>query len=289
MQFDNDLEPITLGTFHELKVIRKVSFGYYLESLDGDILLPIKSATKEIEIGNDVEAFIYKDSENKLIATMIKPKVILNHCALLEVMDVNHHGAFLDWGIQNQLLVPYSEQPIKMYKNQKYLVYLYLDEVSNRLVATMRIEKYFNPNPILVKEKELVDLIIYQKTDLGFKAIINQFNMGLLYHDEFSQNLSIGDKLPGYIQCIRQDSKIDLSLKQLGFDRLKDIPGLILKTIKKNEKGFLPLHDKSSPEEIKQILKISKGDFKKAVGMLYKQKEVLIKQDGIYLNITPMT
>jgi hypothetical protein len=283
MDWKENHSELKIGDFNTLEVVRFVDFGAYLESDEGDILLPKSKIPHGTEIGEMLDVFIYKDSENRLIATTDTPKIIINQCAFLEVMDVNKYGAFLDWGIENQLLVPFREQTTTMNVGSKYMVYLYLDKVSDRLVATMRVEKHLSKDPGDLAEKEKVNLYIYQKTPIGYKAVINQKNIGLLYAGDLLQKIHIGDQRQGYIKTIREDHKIDLSLQPIGFERLKTIPEMILNELQ-NNKGVLSLNDKSSPEKIKERLGISKSDFKKAVGMLFKQKKIEIREDGITLN-----
>ncbi|MDH4263483.1 MAG: S1-like domain-containing RNA-binding protein [Spirochaetia bacterium] len=282
MKRDNYTE-LKIGDFNTLELVRFVDFGAYLESDDGDILLPKSKIPPNTMLGEMLDVFIYKDSENRLIATTTKPKIFINQCAFLEVMDVNKYGAFLDWGIENQLLVPYREQTTEMKTGLKYLVYLYLDKVSDRLVATMRIEKHLSKDTSSLSVKEKVDLHIYQKTPIGYKAIINQINIGLLYDSELMKEIHIGDHITGYIKTIREDGKIDLSLQPIGFDRLYSVSDIIMRELLKHN-GFLPLNDKSSPENIKKRLNISKSDFKKTVGMLFKQKKIKLLKDGIAVN-----
>jgi len=279
---DMSEDDLLVGDYNELEVVKFVDFGLYLRAGYREILLPKREIPPGTTVGEILTVFIYKDSENRLIATTAKPKIRIHECAYLEVKEVNNYGAFLDWGISNQLLVPYREQPLPMKAGEKYMVYLYLDEVSDRLVATMRVEKHLMKNPIHLAEKEEVDLYIYQKTPIGYKAIINQQNIGLLYESELDRKVKVGQQLTGYVSKIREDLKIDLTLKKPGFERVLSHQDFILGELKKH-KNFLPLHDKSSPDEIRELLKMSKSDFKKSIGILYKQKKILIKEDGIYL------
>ena len=286
METEDDNEEFKIGDFNELEVLRFVDFGAYLNFGDFDILLPKRKIPEGTSIGEILKVFVYFDSEGREIATTDTPKIKINECAYLEVMDVNKYGAFLDWGIENQLLVPYREQVIPLQAGQKYMVYMYLDKVSERLVATTRIEKHLSRLHMIhideLHEKDRVDLYIYQKTDLGYKAVINQKNMGLLYANELKQKIHVGEQLTGYIKQIRENGKVDLSLEPIGFDRMSDIQQTILTRLKENS-GTLALTDKSSPEEISKILKMSKGDFKKGIGMLWKRKQIKITPEGITL------
>ncbi|MDH4199454.1 MAG: S1-like domain-containing RNA-binding protein [Spirochaetia bacterium] len=280
---ENKIPELKVGDFNTLEVVRFVDFGAYLESRDCDILLPKSKIPDGTKIGEMLGVFIYKDSENRLIATTDQPKITINQCAFLQVMDVTKYGAFLDWGIENQLLVPYREQTMPMKAGLKYLVYLYLDKVSDRLVATMRIEKHLSKVPRDLTIKEKVHLYIYQKTPIGYKAVINQKYAGMLYDNELGREVHIGDLVTGYVKAIRDDHKIDLSLQPIGFDRLNGITEIILNELLKHN-GFLPLNDKSPPEKVKKQFNISKSDFKKAVGILFKQKKIELRENGIALS-----
>ncbi|MES0489863.1 MAG: S1-like domain-containing RNA-binding protein [Leptospirales bacterium] len=286
MDAEDNKDDLKIGDYNDLEVLRFVDFGAYLHAGDFDILLPKRKIPENTSIGEVLTVFVYNDSEGREIATTDTPKIKVNECGFLEVMDVNKYGAFLDWGIENQLLVPYREQVTELKEGQKYMVYMYLDKVSMRLVATTRIEKHLSKLHMIhlheLHEKDKVDLYIYQKTDMGYKAVINQKNMGLLYENELKQKIHVGERVTGYIKQIRESGKVDLSLEPIGFDRLSDIQEIILNYLK-DHNGALSLNDKSSPEEIKQLLKMSKGDFKKAIGMLWKQKKIKISPEGITL------
>ena len=282
MNWNQQNKELIVGDFNDLEVARFVDFGLYLESPECDILLPKNKIPPGTETGEILPVFIYKDSENRLIATTDKPKIIIHQCACLEVMDVNKYGAFLDWGIENQLLVPFREQTSVLQAGAKCMVYLYLDHVSDRLVATMRLEKHISNTGHDLAVKQKVDLLIWEKTTLGYKAIINQKYIGLLYQNEIDQILHYGDRTTGYIKKIREDNKIDLSLKEIGIQRVFHIPDIIIRELKSNN-GFLAINDKSSPEEIKKIFNISKSDFKKAVGMLLRKRYIEFRENGIQL------
>ena len=265
-----------------MEISRKVDFGVYLKKEDVEILLPKNKVPANAKVGQILNVFIYKDSENRLIATTDTPKILVNQCAFLQVKDVNKYGAFLDWGIENQLLVPFREQTSALKKNHSYIVFLYLDPVSERLVATTRIEKRMGTKVNVFKPKEKVNLLIYQKVPLGFKAIINQIQIGLLYSNEIFQPLEIGQQLDGYIRTIRSDHKIDLCLTAPSIAGLMDTADQLLFHLKENN-GTLPLTDKSSPDEIRSRLNISKAHFKKAVGILLKKKLILADENHISL------
>ncbi len=278
---------VEIGKYHNLRVVKELSFGVYLDAGDSEILLPKKYLPAGLKIGDILKVFIYKDSENRPIATTLKPKILLNEFAFLEVKDINKYGAFLDWGIENELLLPYSEQPKDIQKGKRYVVMLYLDRITERLVATARIEKHLIKiiSPDMqdsLKEGDKVNLLVHGSTDLGYKTIINQKYSGIIYENDIYQKISIGESLPGYIKTIREDGKIDVTLRKTGLDELKEGKLKIIKNLKENN-GFIPLNDESSPEEIKNRLNMSKKSFKRAAGMLYKEGLIDIKKDGIYL------
>jgi predicted RNA-binding protein (virulence factor B family) len=233
--------------------------------------------------GARVTVFIYRDSEDRKVATTLVPKALLHEFALLKVKAVSTVGAFLDWGLEKDLMVPFREQRQKMEEGRWYIVYVDLDQKSDRLFASNRLERYLQNDKLTVKEGEEVDLMIQQKSDLGYAAIINHTHRGLIYENEIFQEIHIGDKLKGHVKKIRNDNKIDLSLQALGYKSTHDANSqLILEQLEKN-KGFLPITDKSSPEEISTQFGISKKAFKKTLGALYKQRKIEIQPEGIKL------
>ncbi|MFN0274329.1 MAG: S1 RNA-binding domain-containing protein, partial [Chitinophagales bacterium] len=236
----------------------------------------------EFKVGGEAEVFIYKDSEERVIATTLEPFIKLNEFAFLQVKESNQVGAFLNWGLEKDLFVPFKEQPEKMIAGKRYVVYLYLDAGTERLTASGNIYKFLNNDDLDVQENEKVNLLIYKETQMGFSAIINHKYEGLLYHNEIFQQIHIGDQLSGYIKSIREDNKIDLRLHQSGYKNIEPSSEVILKYLKMHN-GFLDLHDNSDPEEIAQRLSMSKKTFKKSVGALYRQRLIDLRQDGIYL------
>lgn len=275
-----------LGTHHTLNVARISDHGYFLQNPsspdDPEVLLPKKLAETDLQKGENVRVFLYKDGEERITATTQQPKVTLNNIALLKVTDVNRNGAYLYWGLDKDLFVPYSEQTKDMVAGQTRLVYLYLDEKTDRLVATEKIDRYLTNDPITVEEKEKVDLWIWNQTDLGYNVIINEKHKGLIYHNEFYRDVHYGDQMTGYIKQIRDDKKIDVTLRPIGYDKVEPNARHILQRIKQLD-GYLDLHDKSDPNEIHQRLEMSKKTFKKAIGRLYKENIISIEDDGIYL------
>jgi hypothetical protein len=217
------------------------------------------------------------------VATTLVPYVVLNEFALLRVNYVNQVGAFLDWGMEKDILVPFKEQARPMEKGKRYLVYLYLDEKTNRLVASSKTNQFLDNENINLEKNEEVDLIISHITEIGINVIINQKHKGLIYKDEvYDDVIRTGDKVKGYIKNVRPDGKIDVSLHKLGFENIEPNSEIILNELRAS-RGFLRLNDNSNPEDIKTVLKMSKKTFKKAIGLLYKQKLIEIKEDGIYL------
>jgi predicted RNA-binding protein (virulence factor B family) len=246
-------------------------------------LLPNKYVPKVFEIGEEMSVFVYLDHEERPVATTLVPYVVLNQFALLRVNYVNQVGAFLDWGMEKDILVPYKEQARPMEKGKRYLVYLYLDEKTNRLVASSKTNQFLDNDNINLEKNEEVDLIISHITEIGINVIINQKHKGLIYKDEvYDDAIRTGDKMKGYIKNVRPDGKIDVSLHKLGFENIEPNSEIILNELRAS-RGFLRLNDNSNPEDIKTVLKMSKKTFKKAIGLLYKQKLIEIKEDGIHL------
>lgn len=275
-----------LGTYQTLNVARISDYGYYLQNTstksDEVVLLPNKLAFRKLQKGENVRVFLYKDGEERITATMQEPKITLNSIAYLEVKDANKYGAYLDWGLDKDLFVPHREQIDTMREGQSYLVYMYLDEQTNRLAASMKIDRFLDNSAITVEEGDKVDLWIWMKTDLGYKVIINEIHEGLIYHNEFYRDVFPGDQLTGYIKKIRSDNKIDVTLRPIGYKKVEPNAQHILERLKQGG-GYLDLHDKSDPKEIHDRLEMSKKTFKKAIGRLYKENIIRIEDDGIYL------
>lgn len=273
---------IAIGKVNVLKVIKQLDFGIYLDALeDGEILMPKRYVPQETKIGDMLDAFIYRDSEDKLIATTEIPLAEVGDFAYLEVVAVNNVGAFVDWGLPKDLLVPFSKQKIKLKEGDKTCVYIYLDEKTKRIVASAKIEHFFAKEPPPFIAQEEVDILIYKITDLGYKVVINQAYDGILFKNEVFQKLQIGETRSAYIKQIREDGKIDVSLSKIGYEQVIDFTPLLLNAIRKNE-GFLPLNDSSSAEEINNAFGVSKKVFKKAVGDLYRKRMIRIEDNGLY-------
>ncbi|HIG78976.1 MAG TPA: GntR family transcriptional regulator [Cycloclasticus sp.] len=274
---------IKVGHTHQLKVIKALDFGFYLDAKElGEVLLPNKHAPKDLSVGDTLYVFLYLDSEDRPIATTKTPKAKVGEFAYLKVVARTHVGAFLDWGLEKDVLVPFAEQHLAMDVDKSYLVYLYLDKNDGRIVASSKIDKFLDDEkPHDYTPQQQVDLIIANSTDLGFKAIINHSHWGVLYKNDVFQTLSFGQSKKGFIKRIRPDGKIDLSL-QGGKETRDKYSKIILNYLEKHN-GFAPIHDKSSPEIIADTFGMSKGAFKKAIGGLYKQRIISIATDGIRL------
>jgi len=275
---------IEQGKEIELKIAKRATFGLYLADDSGEeVLLPNKYCRDEMKPGDTTRVFVYKDSEGKKVATTLTPKIFIHEFALLKVSAVTGVGAFLDWGLEKELMVPFREQKQKMEVGRWYIVYLDLDKKSDRLYASNRVERFLQNDQISVKDGDEVALVVLQKTDLGYSVIVNHAHKGLIFDNEIFQEIRVGNRLKGYVKKVRDDKKIDISIQPIGFRNVNDSNSeLIYKTLVEND-GFLAITDKSSPDEIYTLLGISKKAFKKSLGALYKQKKVDIQPEGIKL------
>ena len=266
-----------------MKVARSTSVGVFLDDGEGtEILLPNKYVPTEIQLGQSLEVFCYLDHEERPIATTLRPLIIRDQFAFLSVAQVNKMGAFLDWGLEKQLMVPFREQRVRLEEGKSYVVCCFLDEQSFRLVASTKLDKFLGKKQAEYKEGDKVSLLINRETKLGWEVIIDHAHKGLLFFSDVFKEVRIGDTQLGYIKTIREDGKLDVSLEPIGLGILDSAATRILKELEAND-GFLSLHDKSSPDEIKQILQMSKKSFKKGVGVLYKQRKILLLSNGITL------
>lgn len=273
---------IQLGKQNTLQVLRQVDFGLYLDGGEiGDILLPQRYVPKDIQIGDFIDVFLYLDMEERLIATTEKPLVQVNQFAFLEVKWINQFGAFLDWGLMKDLFCPFREQKMRMQQGKSYIVYCYIDTLTSRIVASAKVEKFLSKEMPTYKVGESVDLLIQQKTDLGFKAIVDGKFSGLIYQNELFQDIHTGDKMRGYVKSVRSDGKLDISLQTTGKQHIDDFSDKLFHYISSQEDGFCPYHDKSAAEEIYSEFQVSKKTFKKAVGDLYKRHLITIHDDGL--------
>jgi predicted RNA-binding protein (virulence factor B family) len=272
---------IEIGKYHKLTIAREAPPGLYLTDTDGnEILLPNKYKPENFEIGDEIEVFLYLDHEERPVATTLKPFVKLDEFGYLRCVETTEIGAFLDWGLEKHLFVPFREQTQKMRAGEWYLVFCYLDLDTDRLVASSKVDAFLDNSELTVEAYEKVDIIVANQTDLGFNAIVNGLHKGLIYQDEIFQKLQTGDKLEAYVKKTRPDGKIDLTLQRPGYRSIEPNAQRILTALELNE-GFLPLHDKSTPEEIQDKLQMSKKAFKKAVGVLYKKRLVKLEGKGV--------
>lgn len=272
-----------LGKFNTLTILRKTSVGFFLGDGKDEVLLPKKYVPLDANIGDALEAFVYLDHEARPVATTLEPYIALNDFAYLRVNHINQFGAFLDWGLEKDLFVPFREQARPMEEGKRYLVYLYLDEQSGRLVGTSRTNGILDNSELTVEKGEEVDLVISHITDAGINVIVNGKHKGLVYKNEvFDERIRTGDRRKGFVKEIRPGNKIDIAFQQQGYAGVEPNADKILKRLQAG-RGMLPLTDASDPEDIKSLLQMSKKTFKKAIGALYKEKLITIREDGIYL------
>lgn len=275
---------IRLGETNRLTVVKQVPFGYYLDGgpVHGEILLPQNEVTGEVVLDTEVDVFLYLDQEERLIATMRKPLAQVGDFAFLQVSWVNNFGAFLDWGLMKDLFVPFREQKMKMQKDHSYIVHIHLDEASHRIMASAKVERYLCQGIAPYRHGDEVEVLVWQKTDLGFKVIIDNAWGGLLYDSQVFCQLHTGDRVRAYIYKVREDGKIDVTLSRQGQEAVADFSEVLLTHLKDND-GYCPLGDKSPAEDIAACFGISKKVFKKAVGDLYKRHLITIGEDGLRL------
>ncbi len=272
---------IQAGKFFTLPVVKMVDFGAYLDGEEaGEVLLPKRYVPQGLRAGDELEVFLYHDGESRLIATTDKPKGIVGDIVVLEVKDVMHQGAFLEWGIMKDLFLPLSQQASVLYKGMKVPVLVYLDEMTGRVAATEKFQHHLKGNPITLVENDPVNLLVTRKTDLGFEVIINSMHVGLIHFSDIFHEMKIGDRLKGFIKKLLPDDKIDVMPGERGYKRIESETEKIMRLLKENN-GYLPYHDKSSPEEIYTFFGMSKKSFKMAIGGLYKDKKISFAQAGI--------
>ncbi|MEO8768586.1 MAG: S1-like domain-containing RNA-binding protein [Ferruginibacter sp.] len=274
---------VKVGEYNSLKVLRAVDFGLYLDDGAEGILLPKRFVPAGAKEGDELSVFVYHDGEDRLIATTQHPKGILGDIVKLRTISVTPQGAFLDWGLMKDIFVPKSKQQNNMLPNGEYLVKIYLDEQTGRIAATEKIESFLSNDNLTVKELELVDMIVYRRTDIGYVVIINNIHTGVLHHNEIYRNITVGDKFKGFIKKIyNTDNKIDVAAGKPGYNRVEDETGKILRLLKEND-GYLPYNDKTDPEEIYAFFGMSKKTFKMTTGNLYKQRKISFEKTGIKL------
>ena len=274
---------IQLGRFNRLEVVRLTSKGAFFDGGEfGEILLPGRQVPPALEVGGRIDVFVYRDSDDRAVATTGSPKVQVGQCAYLKVVAVNEIGAFLDWGLPKDLLVPHGEQQQRMRKGYSYTVYVYVDDASRRIVASSRLERHLDRNGPDFRPRQPVELLIYARSDLGFKAVIDNRRLGQLYANETFRRLHYGERVPGYIKQVRTDGKIDLMLQLPPHLERERLSRAIIDYLRQND-GESTLTDSSPPDDIYAAFGVSKASYKKALGRLYKERAILIEKDKISL------
>ena len=274
---------IHVGIHNELIVDRILAPGAFLVDNEGnDVLLPNKYIPAGMKIGDQLKVFVYNDSEDRIVATTLCPLLQLHEFGYLKVKDINNIGAFLDWGLEKDLLVPFRQQHRRLNIGQWCLVYLYVDSLTHRLVATTKVEKHFEKENIELEINQEVDLLITSESDLGVNVIINNTYSGMIFRNQIYKDIMMGDHIKGFIEQVRTDGKIDVNLRKKGMKNLEAGAQTILEELRASD-GFIALTDKSTPEEIQSVLQMSKKNFKKSLGILYKNKQVLLKEEGVLL------
>ena len=274
---------IELGKFNQLEVVKEVDFGLYLDGGDeGEILLPTRYVPEDCKVGDMLNVFLYLDIDERLIATTLTPLVQVGQFACLEVSWVNQFGAFLNWGLMKDLFVPFSEQKMNMQVGRSYVVHAHVDEESYRIVASAKVERYLSKDMPDYAPGAEVDILIWQKTDLGFKAIIDNKYSGLLYENEIFRALETGMQMKAFVKQVREDGKVDLILQKPGFEKVDDFSKTLLEYIREHG-GRINLNDKSPAEDIYDTFGVSKKTFKKGVGDLYKKRLISLHENGITL------
>lgn len=274
---------ITLGQVNTLEIIRETDHGIYLmDNEDNEVLLPNRYVPESFKIWDKIDVFVYLDNEERPVASTDMPYIKRGEFAMLRCNQVTDYGAFLDWGLVKELFCPFKEQAFKMKPGGWYLVHCYLDEKTERLVASSKTNRFLDNSNLTVKQFDEVDIMVSHPSDIGMNVIVNKIHSGLIYKDQIYKDISIGDKLKGIVKKIRPGNKLDIALGQIGYRNIEPNAQRVLQELEDNS-GFINLTDKSSPEAIKEQLQMSKKNFKKAVGSLYKSRQIDIKSDGIYL------
>lgn len=274
------MKGIRLGEMNTMKVVKRVDFGMYLDGGDeGEILLPTRYVPADCKIGDTLDVFVYLDQDERPVATTLRPKAMVGEFAYLEVAWTNQYGAFLDWGLMKDLFCPFREQKMRMVKGNSYIVHVHLDDESYRIVASAKVEHYLSQDKPPYRHGQEVDLLIWQKTDLGFKVIIDNKYGGLVYKDQIFKYVHSGDRMKGYISSVRPDGKIDVTLQPTGRKQTMEFSDMLLDYLNAHN-GYCNLGDKSDAEEIYDRFQVSKKTFKKAVGDLYKRHEITLEEGG---------
>ncbi len=273
---------IQLGEYNTLELTRKTMNGFYLSDGETEILLPNKYVTPEMKNGDDIEVFVYKDSEDRLVATTAKPSATINHMAPLAAVSVTSYGVFFDWGLDKDLFVPLSNLKTQPDIGERKLIYIYEDIQPERLVGTEKVEKYLDQEEMYLRPKESVKIVPIRETPLGYEVLINNSYIGLLHTSDAWMPVELFEEYDGFVKFIREDYKVDVVLGDRGFQKIDKTENVILEKLKAND-GYLPYNDKSAPEDIYEEFGMSKKTFKTSIGTLYRKKLITIEPDGIHL------
>jgi predicted RNA-binding protein (virulence factor B family) len=274
---------VNTGEYNTMRVLRTVDFGVYLDDGAEGILLPKRFVPANTKDGDELKVFVYHDGDERLIATTQKPYGVIGDIVKLKAVNITPHGAFMDWGLMKDLFVPTSQQQVGMRLNGEYLVKIYRDEQTGRAAATEKFDHTLSNNVLTVTALQVVQLIVYRRTDIGYVVIINNQHTGVLHHNEIYRSIGVGDRFEGFIKKIYSDNKIDVAAGKPGYQRVEDEAGKILRLLQENN-GYLPYHDKSDPEEIYLFFGMSKKTFKMTVGNLFREKKISLQKTGISLN-----
>jgi predicted RNA-binding protein (virulence factor B family) len=274
---------VKTGEYNTMKVLRTVDFGVYLDDGAEGILLPKRFVPANTKDGDELKVFVYHDGDERLIATTQEPYGVIGDIVKLKAVNITPHGAFMDWGLMKDLFVPTSQQQVGMRLNGEYLVKIYRDEQTGRAAATEKFDHTLSNDVLTVTALQMVQLIVYRRTDIGYVVIINNQHTGVLHHNEIYRSIGVGDRFEGFIKKIYTDNKIDVAAGKPGYQRVEDESGKILRLLQENN-GYLPYHDKSDPEEIYLFFGMSKKTFKMTVGNLFREKKISLQKAGISLN-----
>ena len=272
-----------IGNYNKLRVVKKVDFGLYLDGEEyGEILLPQKYVTDDMLPGEEVEIFLYRDSEDRLVATTENPYVVVGEVGLLKAKQVSSPGAFMDWGVMKDLLVPFREQTEPIEEGRWYLVYVYLDRVTNRIVGSTKLNKYIGNKPPRYQPGDEVEIIVARRAEIGYRVIVDNLHWGMVYKNDVFDTLRIGDVMHGVVKLVRDDGKVDVTFREQGGERVFQLARHIVGYLEDNN-GVMRLCDKSHPDDIKAVFHCSKKDFKKALGYLFKRRRILVADNGVKL------
>nr|WP_321235616.1 S1-like domain-containing RNA-binding protein [uncultured Psychroserpens sp.] len=275
---------IRIGDYNTLEILRETDQGLYLADQEGnEVLLPNRYVPESFKVWDEIEVFVYLDNEERPVAVTDEPFIVRDDFALLRCNQVTEHGAFLDWGLVKELFCPFKEQAFKMKAGGWYLVYCYLDEITGRLVASSKTNRFLDNKELTVQQFDEVDLIVSHPSDLGMNVIVNKEHLGLIFTEDIFKDISVGDYLKGFVKKVRDDNKLDIVLGKIGYRKIEPNADLVMQHLEDSHDGFLALNDKSNPDDIKRELQMSKKTFKKAIGTLYKKRLITIESDGIRL------